>query len=52
MNIQTIILLVFTHVTIGAFGFAIGIYSLPILIAPSSTSVIEIEGMSLQAVHR
>ena len=40
---KKILFLVVSHVLVGAVGFAIGIYTLPILIAPPSPSVEELE---------
>ena len=51
MKPQTIILLIVTHFSVAAFGFAIGIYTLPILIAPPSPDDTEIEAMSSQAAY-
>ncbi|MDE0951764.1 MAG: DM13 domain-containing protein [Halioglobus sp.] len=51
MNIRTLMVLIFTHIFVGAFGFVIGIYALPILIAPPSPSVAEIEEMSSKASY-
>ena len=45
------IALVISHVAVGIFGFALGIYMLPILIAPPSPSDAEIEVMSSQAMY-
>jgi len=47
LKLSTFILLA-THVAAGAIGFGAGIYALPILIAPTSPSVSEIEGMASQ----
>ena len=49
MKLRTTIVLLITHLGIGAFGFALGIYTLPILIAPPSPSETEIEAASSQA---
>jgi hypothetical protein len=51
MKIRSLILLIFSHLSIGILGFVIGIYALPIIIAPPSPSETEIEAMSLQAVY-
>ncbi|MFK8012502.1 MAG: DM13 domain-containing protein [Marinicellaceae bacterium] len=49
MKRSKLILLFISHLIAGAIGFAVGIYALPILIAPSSPSASEIEQMSKQA---
>ncbi|PMR67103.1 DM13 domain-containing protein [Halomonas heilongjiangensis] len=48
---KKILLLVVSHVLVGAVGFAIGIYTLPILIAPPPPSLEELEAHSQQAVY-
>lgn len=40
-----------SHLLIGAIGFAIGIYTLPILIAPPSPSVEELEAQGEQTIY-
>ncbi len=49
MKIRTIILLIATHCSVGALGFGVGIYALPILTAPPAPSESEIRAMSSQA---
>jgi hypothetical protein len=49
MKIRTVILLIATHCAAGALGFAVGIYALPILIAPPAPGETEIKAMSSQA---
>ncbi len=51
MKKRTFILLFLTHIAVGALGFAIGIYALPILIAPSAPSTTEIDQMAGQQVY-
>lgn len=51
MKIQTLITLTITHVFVGFMGFAIGIYALPILIAPPSPNEADIAEMSSQATY-
>jgi hypothetical protein len=46
MKLKFLILLLATHLIIGGLGFVIGLYALPILIAPTSPSSIEIKQMS------
>lgn len=45
-----ILLLLISHLGIGAFGFALGIYMLPILIAPTAPSDAEVNQASSQAL--
>ncbi len=52
MQIRKLILFSFTHVSMLAFGFILGIYSLPILIAPPAPSIADIEAIALQADYR
>lgn len=52
MKIQKLMFLTFTHVTMLAFGFVIGIYMLPILTAPSAPSEADIKAISSQAEYR
>jgi hypothetical protein len=49
MKPRLLISLILTHISMAVGGFAVGIYALPILIAPPSPSDIEIQSMSLQA---
>lgn len=42
MNFKTPIVLLASHIVIGALGFAAGIYTLPILIAPDAPSIEQI----------
>ena len=49
MNIRKMLILVFTHLSAGALGFAAGIYALPILIAPPPPSQIDIESLALDS---
>ena len=51
MKKRTAALLISTHCVVGFLGFAIGIYALPILIAPPSPSESEIIAMSSQAMY-
>lgn len=51
MKKKTFIILIITHLLAVAFGFAAGIYALPILIAPPAPSVIEIQAASTQPVY-
>lgn len=41
---RRVVLLIASHVLVGIFGFALGIYVLPILIAPSAPTSGDIEG--------
>jgi len=51
MKIKNLFILIVTHMAVGAFGFAAGIYALPILIAPESPTESEITAMSSQAEY-
>jgi len=46
--VRKLIIILITHVSVGVFGFALGIYMLPIMIAPPAPSEAEIEAMSSQ----
>mgnify|MGYP005998521755 CR=1 FL=1 len=46
MKKRIIAALIVTHIFIGAFGFALGVYALPILTAPSSPTTEAINAMS------
>lgn len=48
MNLRILLLLAVTHIGVGAFGFALGIYMLPILIAPDAPSEADLASMSEQ----
>lgn len=52
MKIQKLAFLTFTHIAMLAFGFAIGIYALPILTAPPAPSEADIKAISIQAKYR
>jgi hypothetical protein len=47
MKLRTILLLIVSHVFIGALGIVIGIYSLPILTAPPAPTSAKIKSISL-----
>lgn len=49
MKPRLLISLIVTHISMAVGGFAVGIYALPILIAPPSPSETEIQSMSLPA---
>jgi len=51
MKKQGYVILIFTHIAALAIGFAIGIYALPILIAPASPSETDIAAMSSQSLY-
>ncbi len=51
MKVKTLIILLATHLLVGALGFAAGIYTLPILIAPPAPTKSEITTMSSQAEY-
>jgi hypothetical protein len=50
MKLKTLALLMTTHGLVGAFGFAAGIYALPILTAPPAPESAELAARSSQAV--
>ena len=49
MSARSLALLAVTHIIAGVIGFAVGIFTLPILIAPPSPSEAEIETKASQA---
>jgi len=52
MKARILVLLIATHCAVGVAGFALGIYALPIIIAPPSPSENEIKVMSSQAKYK
>lgn len=50
-RMKKILLLVASHVIVGAIGFALGIYALPILTAPAAPSAAEIASRTGQALY-
>ena len=51
MKIRTVVLLIATHCAVGALGFGIGIYALPILTAPSAPTEAAIQEVSSEATY-
>ncbi|EOW9488255.1 hypothetical protein ACOCGL_003733, partial [Vibrio cholerae] len=51
MKLRTIILRLITHLSVGVLGFALGIYMLPILIAPTSPTESEVTRLSSDAQY-
>jgi hypothetical protein len=51
LKTKTVILLLASHGLIGAFGFAAGIYALPILIAPDAPSVAQVAAVEASAAY-
>lgn len=51
MNIRNIFLLIVSHAVAVSFGFAVGIYALPILIAPSAPSVSDVSAVATVAKY-
>lgn len=49
MKLRTALLLVITHGAVAVAGFASGIYTLPLLIAPPAPSVAEVQAATAQA---
>lgn len=52
MNVRTVIRSIVTHGAVGLAGFALGIYALPILIAPPAPSQSEVVALASQAEYR
>lgn len=52
MKIRYVILLIVSHAFIGAAGFAAGIYTLPILIAPPAPSEAQVSSATQTATYR
>ena len=51
MKFKKMILLLVTHLFVGAFGVALGLYMFPILIAPTSPTESEVTKLSSQAQY-
>lgn len=51
MNLKIALLLLVTHIGVGALGFGLGIYALPILIAPPSPELAEVKNAASSAVY-
>ncbi|WP_281558150.1 DM13 domain-containing protein [Thalassomonas sp. RHCl1] len=51
MKAKTLITLIVTHLSVGAIGFAAGIYVLPIITAPTSPTASEISVISSKAQY-
>ena len=51
-RVKVIFLLIFTHAFVALFGFALGIYSLPILTAPDAPTNIEVADKASQAIFK
>lgn len=45
------LVLLCTHLAVGAVGFGLGVYALPILIEPDSPSSSSVEAISQQAIE-
>ena len=52
MKAKLLILLLVSHVMVGFLGFAVGIYTLPILSAPEAPSEAEIKTVSAKALYQ
>ena len=48
---KKILLLLISHLTVAAAGYSLGIYALPILIAPPSPSPAELQAVAARAVY-
>lgn len=51
MSKRRLLVLLFTHLGAGAAGFALGIYALPILIAPPAPTESEVAQMSERSTY-
>lgn len=51
MNIRNIFLIIVSHTVAVSFGFAVGIYALPILTAPSAPSVSDVSAVATVAKY-
>jgi Electron transfer DM13 len=51
MKLRSAILLLVSHAAVAAGGFAVGIYTLPLLIAPPAPSAAEVQQQAARAVH-
>lgn len=51
MKVRTLLILLVTHLAVGVFGFMLGTYALPILIAPPAPSETEINQMTSGAQY-
>jgi len=52
MKLKHLMFLLLSHVGAGIVGFMLGIYLLPILIAPEAPSAAQVEKMSADALYR
>jgi hypothetical protein len=50
--LKNLIALTLTHAAAGAIGFALGVYLLPILIAPAAPAAAEVSALARQAQYR
>ncbi len=51
MKLKTLVILLITHAVVGAFGFAAGIYVLPILTAPDAPTASQVQVMAAEASY-
>jgi hypothetical protein len=51
MKLKVLVLLILTHLFVGVLGVAIGIYTLPIIIAPNAPTESEIMAISYQSQY-
>ncbi|OIQ26270.1 DM13 domain-containing protein [uncultured Vibrio sp.] len=49
MKLRTLLILAVSHVSVGILGFVLGIYALPILIAPDAPTESQVQSMSSKA---
>ena len=52
LKIATLVKLTVTHVVVGVLGFAVGIYSLPILIAPEAPGAAQLQAASANSLYQ
>lgn len=52
LKIATLIKLTLTHVVVGVLGFAVGIYSLPILIEPEAPGTAQLQAASANSLYQ
>jgi hypothetical protein len=51
MKLRSVLVLLVSHAAVAAIGFAAGIYTLPLLIAPASPSAAEVQAKAERGVH-
>ncbi|HSW19440.1 MAG TPA: DM13 domain-containing protein [Ramlibacter sp.] len=51
MKLRSVLVLLISHAVVAALGFAIGIYTLPLLIAPTPPSTAQVQANAGRALH-